>query len=117
MRALVVILALGPAAEKVNPSFGLAGLGSDGSGLADQGRLAEMDKALSFVYDEERSAGLGGSAPYIPKWLAGLREFFRQDIVALVQKDAIERKGRYDIVLADGGKEIVRTGVDFGRMR
>src|SRR5262249_16714359 len=43
--------------------------------------------------DEERGAGLGGSAPYIPKWLASLREFFRHDIVALVQKDAIERRG------------------------
>jgi hypothetical protein len=31
--------------------------------------------------------------------------------------DAIDANGRYDIVMADGGKEIVRTGVDFGRMR
>jgi hypothetical protein len=31
--------------------------------------------------------------------------------------DAIEPNGRYEIVLADGGKEIVRTGVDFGKMR
>jgi uncharacterized protein with von Willebrand factor type A (vWA) domain len=52
-----------------------------------------MDKALSFVYDEQRSAGLGRSAPYVPKWLAALREFFKDDVVALVQKDAIERKG------------------------
>ena len=27
------------------------------------------------------------------RWLAALREFFRHDVVALVQKDAIERKG------------------------
>jgi Mg-chelatase subunit ChlD len=87
-------LALGPGAEKVHASFGLSGLGSAGAGLlADPARLGEMDKTLSFVYDEERGAGLGGSAPYIPKWLAGLREFFRHDVVALVQKDAIERKG------------------------
>ena len=31
--------------------------------------------------------------------------------------DAIDANGRYDIVMADGGKEILRTGVDFGRMR
>jgi hypothetical protein len=91
-------LALGPAAEKVHPSFGLTGLttkGAAGAGsvLADPGRIAEMDEALSFVYDEERSAGLGRSAPYIPKWLAALREFFNHDVVALVQKDAIERQG------------------------
>jgi hypothetical protein len=30
---------------------------------------------------------------------------------------AIDANGRYDIVMADGGKEILRTGVDFGRMR
>jgi hypothetical protein len=31
--------------------------------------------------------------------------------------DAIDAKARYEIVMTDGGKEIVRTGVDFGRMR
>jgi hypothetical protein len=31
--------------------------------------------------------------------------------------ETLDLNGRYDIVLAEGGKEIVRTGVDFGRMR
>jgi len=31
--------------------------------------------------------------------------------------DAIDANGRYDIVIADGGKEILRREVDFGRMR
>jgi len=30
---------------------------------------------------------------------------------------AIDPNGRYDIVIVDAGKEVVRTGVDFGRMR
>lgn len=30
---------------------------------------------------------------------------------------ALDPNGRYDFVIADGGKEIVRTGVDFGKMR
>jgi hypothetical protein len=38
-------------------------------------------------------------------------------LIAQFAADAIEPNGRYDIVVADGGKEIVRTGVDFGRMR
>jgi hypothetical protein len=38
-------------------------------------------------------------------------------LIAQFAADAIEPNGRYDIVLADGGKEVVRTGVDFGRMR
>jgi len=31
--------------------------------------------------------------------------------------DAIDANGRYEIVLAESGKDVVRTGVDFGRMR
>jgi Mg-chelatase subunit ChlD len=107
-------LALGPGAERVHSSFGLAGLGSAGAGLlADPSRLAEMDKALSFVYDEERTAGLGGSAPYIPRWLAGLREFFRHDVVALVQKDAIERKGLTQLLFEPETLPYLEKNVDL----
>lgn len=31
--------------------------------------------------------------------------------------DALDMNGRYDIVIAETGKELVRTEVDFGRMR
>jgi VWA domain containing CoxE-like protein len=89
-------LALGPKAESVSPRFGLGALGG-GAGAGDlgvePGRLGDLDDALSFVYEEEKSANLARSRPYIPKWLASLREFFRHDVVALVQKDAIEKKG------------------------
>jgi hypothetical protein len=30
---------------------------------------------------------------------------------------AIDANGRYDLVMTDGGKEILRTGVEFGKMR
>jgi hypothetical protein len=107
-------LALGPGAEKVNPSFTLASLGTGGAGLlADPSRLGEMDKALSFVYEDERTAGLGASAPYIPKWLAGLREFFRHDIVALVQKDAIERKGLTQLLFEPETLPYLEKNVDL----
>jgi Mg-chelatase subunit ChlD len=87
-------LALGPSAESVSAQFGLGGLGAGGAAPMGLGKeqLEELDEALSFVY-EERSANLGRSRPYIPKWLASLREFFRHDVVALVQKDAIEKRG------------------------
>lgn len=88
-------LALGPGAESAEPALGLAGLGAAG-GAAPMGlrqeELGEMDEALSFVY-EERSGSLARSRPYIPRWLAALRGFFTRDAVALVQKDAIEKKG------------------------
>ena len=97
----------------MHPSFGLGGLGAAAAGLLDDpARVAEMDKALSFVYGEERSAGLGGSAN-IPKWLAGLREFFRHDIVALVQKDAIERKGLTQLLFEPETLPYLEKNVDL----
>jgi hypothetical protein len=87
-------LALGPAAEQTAPELGLGVLGGQ-AGVAgvDGGRLADFDEALGFVYDGEQRGGRGGSRPYLPKWLGLLREFFHRDVVALVQKDAIEKKG------------------------
>jgi Mg-chelatase subunit ChlD len=86
-------LALGPSAERVAPQFSLDALRSFAAMYdIDPSRLGDLDQALSFVYDEDRS-GLGASRPYIPKWLGALREFFRHDVVALVQKDAIEKRG------------------------
>jgi hypothetical protein len=86
-------LALGPEAERASPRFALSGLSDDAPGLGLQpGRLGDLDQSLSFVYDEQ-TGGLGPSRPYIPKWLAAVREFFSHEVVALVQKDAIEKKG------------------------
>ncbi len=86
-------LALGPTAEKVGQRFSLDALRVLAGGIdVDPGRVGDLDQALSFVY-EDRQGALGGSRPYIPKWLASLRELFSHDVVALVQKDAIEKKG------------------------
>ena len=86
-------LALGPGAEQVSPQLSLDALKSLAASYdIDPSRVGDLDRALSFVYDEDK-AGQGPSRPYIPKWLAALREFFRNDVVALVQKDAIEKKG------------------------
>jgi len=63
---------------------------------------AEMDAALAAIYDEvpedgdtpkQRSAGLGGSAPRLAKWLGDIRTYFKEDVVSVIQADAIERKG------------------------
>ena len=63
----------------------------------------EMDQALAAIYDESedsgssksggRSAGLGGSAPRLAKWLGDIRNYFKEDVVCVIQQDAIERKG------------------------
>lgn len=84
-------LALGPEAEHSLPGLSLGAMGM----LGDLGgeRLGDLDGALEFVYGTGKQGGRGGSAPYIPKWLGALREFFNHEVVALVQKDAIQRRG------------------------
>lgn len=84
-------LALGPEAERTSKELSLSGL-SDGASFGLGDRLGELDEALDFVYGEKRG-GSSGSRPYVPKWLGLVREFFNQDAVALIQKDAIELKG------------------------
>ena len=79
-----------------------AGAGGGGCGLSAGD--AEMDAALAAIYDEvpedeedgspkQRSAGLGSSAPRLAKWLGDIRTYFKEDVVSVIQADAIERKG------------------------
>lgn len=68
--------------------------GGDGTGRALEGRDARIDAALEAVYGAsagERRGGLGKSAPSVARWLGDIREFFPESVVALVQRDAIER--------------------------
>lgn len=61
----------------------------------------EMDEALAEIYDEtpeeatpnKRSAGLSSSSPRLSKWLGDIRNYFREDVVTVIQQDAIEKKG------------------------
>ena len=66
-----------------------------------------MDGALAAIYggpgESFGGAGQGGgrnpSAPHIAKWLGDLRALFDPEIVAVVQNDAIERKGLKQLLL------------------
>src|SRR5204862_103846 len=69
-----------------------------GVGLSSDQQL--MDDALAAIYDEtedgcsgSRSAGLGSSSPRLAKWLGDIRNYFKQDVVSVIQQDAIERRG------------------------
>jgi hypothetical protein len=64
-------------------------------------RLTRVDQALDFLYgqSDQRSAGLGGSSPYVPTWLGEIRRFFPTDVVAFMEKEAIERKGLRQLLL------------------
>ncbi|CAN5810966.1 VWA domain-containing protein [soil metagenome] len=79
---------------------GLCALGNRSSALASDS--VDIDDALDQIYaiEEEkpeergeRSAGLGRSAPRLAKWLGDIRQYFPRDVVAVIQQDAIERKG------------------------
>ncbi|MCS4238142.1 hypothetical protein M2306_000913 [Myroides gitamensis] len=59
-----------------------------------------MDAALAAIYNRteegksgRKGAGLGASAPNLAKWLTDVRTFFPEDVVSVIQSDAIERKG------------------------
>lgn len=70
--------------------------------------MVAMDDALGAVYDADegpggdggegrgggrRGAGLGSGKGRLAGWLGDIRKYFDEDVVALVQQDAIERKG------------------------
>jgi hypothetical protein len=71
---------------------------SDGGSLLSEEELL-MDAALAAIYDEEsggsggRGAGIGSGGYNLSKWLGDVRSFFPDDIVSVIQSDAIEKKG------------------------
>ena len=91
-------LALGPGAEKTLPAATLPKLAPAAADVGlGAGELEELDRVLGFVYDQDRAGG-ARSRPYLPQWLAALRGFFRHDVVALVQQDAVERRGLTELL-------------------
>ena len=77
----------------------LGGPADEALGKAE-GRDGAMDSALAALYDggegdgesgSRRSAGLGGSAPKVARWLGDIREYFPSTVVQVMQSDAIER--------------------------
>jgi Mg-chelatase subunit ChlD len=50
-----------------------------------------MDQALQALYETERGAGLGSSAPFVARWLGDIRNYFSTPVVRVLQKDALER--------------------------
>ena len=82
--------------------------GMGGGGLSQEELL--MDAALGAIYGgpgegfgggpgPSGGAGKGPSSPAISKWLGDLRTLFDPEMVAVVQNDAIERKGLKQLLL------------------
>ena len=85
-----------------------------GGGAVLGGDLIELDEALEAIYagdeieQDEWSADpshgphgavKGRTFPRVAKWLDQIRTFFPKDVVVLLQKDAIERRGLKELLL------------------
>jgi hypothetical protein len=91
-------LVLGP------PPSGGGGAGGDlwaetQAALGQDADLAALDRALDFLYGAERTGGLAGSMPYVPTWLGDIRRYFPREVVAFMEKDAVERRGLKQLLL------------------
>ena len=90
------------------------GIGQEpGSGLeaglsADD---AERDKALSELYDGQRGAGMGRSAPRVARWLGDIRTYFPSSVVQVMQADAMERLGLHQLLLEPELMEAVQPDI------
>ncbi|MEV6208344.1 VWA domain-containing protein [Kitasatospora sp. NPDC051914] len=111
---------LDPAAERLRRWRMVLGGEADGTGHRPSGRDAAMDGALAALYrgaDAEgargaaRSAGLGGSAPQVARWLGDIREYFPTTVVQLMQQDAISRLGLDRLLLEPEMLEAVEPDV------
>ena len=85
------------------------------------GELAEMDQALSALYDADgknglgrsssRQGGRGGSAPSVARWLGDIRKYFPSSVVQVMQHDALERLNLRDMLLQPEMLESVQPDV------
>ncbi len=93
---------------------GICSSGGEGQGDVSftlSGTDKSMDDALSALYDSERSAGLGSSAPNVARWLGDIRTYFPTSIVRVMQKDALERLNLRQMLLEPEMLEAVEPDV------
>ena len=82
----------------------LGGEAQESTGVALAGDDTGIDAALAALYNSgdgpggqgqraagPRTAGLGGSAPNVARWLGDIRRYFPSTVVQVMQADAIER--------------------------
>jgi Mg-chelatase subunit ChlD len=87
-------------------------LGEPGGGPALGQGDAAIDAALAALYEDgppagrggrggrqQRSAGLGASAPSVARWLGDIRSYFPSSVVQVLQRDAIDRLRLHELLL------------------
>jgi len=90
-------------------------------GLSEEEKI--MDGALAAIYDETtgsaasgaggRQSGAGKSMPNLAKWLTDVRGFFPEDVVAVIQSDAITRKGFKQLLLEPETLKTVKPDISM----
>ncbi|NEQ48482.1 MAG: VWA domain-containing protein [Leptolyngbya sp. SIOISBB] len=77
-----------------------------------------MDKALAALYgdgqpdkNQDRSGGLGKSAPNVARWLGDIREYFPSSVVRVMQQDALERLNLHQMLLEPEMLAVVEADV------
>lgn len=56
-------------------------------------RSAEAERALSFVYGEDRGGGAGGSRLTVPRWVDEVSELFPRQAKEVLERELIKRRG------------------------
>jgi Mg-chelatase subunit ChlD len=84
---------------------------ADGAGSGLSREDAERDKALSELYDGDRRAGMGRSAPRVARWLGDIRTYFPSSVVQVMQADAMERLGLHQLLLEPELMEAVQPDI------
>ncbi len=97
--------------------------GAGGQGEATLSReMAEMDGALGAIYDleesqpeekKQRGAGLGAGKLKVSTWLGDIRKYFESDVVAVIQQDAIDKKGWKQLLFEKESLEQVTPSVEL----
>ena len=83
-----------------------------------------MDEALAAIYDEtsrapstaknpKQQGGTGKSAPTLAKWLTDVRKYFPEDVVSVIQSDAIAKKGLKQLLLEPETLKSVKPDVSM----
>lgn len=89
----------------------LGGEQADDTGVALDPESLRMDRALAALYDSDRRAGLGASAPNLPRWLGDIRQYFPSSVVQVMQRDAIERLDMKKLLMEPEMLEAVQPDV------
>ena len=111
--------------SETDKSIAALSSGPGGFELSEDEKI--MDDALAAIYDETtggagsssgksaggKQAGLGKSAPNLAKWLTDVRNFFPEDVVSVIQSDAINKKGLKQLLLEPETLKTVKPDISM----